>query len=235
MSEINKRFSALLDNNNDRNFKKNQKQEKYMNSNSFKSESKHTKRYDKNTETYLNRNDNLFSQFLRKDNIKEKIHMYNAIENLNDFPILLEEKSYKEYESKQENINFLNALNNNEIKIETQTKNIPDGWVISKFDEKSRKIIKEYGKNTYINKNLTSLEIMEMIAYKYYVWEKKYIDTWGQDEYEKMYKFSNYDYNYFDKLDEKYEEEMEIYYRENNYDSSYSNSDYETNDDYYEY
>ena len=49
-----------------------------------------------------------------------------------------------------------------------------------------------------------------------------------------MYKFPNYDYRYFDKLDEKHEEEMAIYYRENNYDCCYNNSDYEMNDDYYE-
>ena len=29
---------------------------------------------------------------------------------------------------------------------------------------------------------------------------------WGYDTWEKMYRFPNYDYEYFDKLDELYEE-----------------------------
>ena len=32
---------------------------------------------------------------------------------------------------------------------------------------------------------------------------------WGYDTWEKMYRFQNYDYEYFDKLDEEYERMME--------------------------
>jgi hypothetical protein len=42
-----------------------------------------------------------------------------------------------------------------------------------------------------------------------------------------MFRFPNYDYEYFDKLDEKYEEEMEKWRNENNSDSD--------NDNYYSY
>jgi len=38
---------------------------------------------------------------------------------------------------------------------------------------------------------------------------KEYIENWGYDEWEKLYRFPNYDYEYFDKLDEKYEREMQ--------------------------
>ena len=39
--------------------------------------------------------------------------------------------------------------------------------------------------------------------------EEKYINDWGYHEYEKMFISPNYDPEYFDKLDAKYEEEME--------------------------
>ena len=55
--------------------------------------------------------------------------------------------------------------------------------------------------------------------------KEKYIESWGEDEYEKMFMFPNYDYEYFDKLDEKYEKEMEKL-EENEY--------YEEYNDYYE-
>jgi len=55
--------------------------------------------------------------------------------------------------------------------------------------------------------------------------KEKYIQSWGEDEYEKMFMFPNYDYEYFDKLDEKYEKEMEKL-EENEY--------YEEYNDYYE-
>jgi hypothetical protein len=57
-------------------------------------------------------------------------------------------------------------------------------------------------------------------------WEsdrKKYIELYGYDNYETVFKFKNYDYHYFDKLDHQY--------RINNYytvddDSNYSEDDY---------
>jgi hypothetical protein len=241
MSVNKNRFAALLDNNNDvRNFKNNveSKDRCEKKSNEFKLQANNNN-HDLNNKRSLYKdhyyNDNKSNHFLKKDIIEEKTHTYNAIENKIDFPVLLENKIQKELSIEDgKNIDFLTALNNNEVKIEKITKKIQDGWVIRRFDNENRKIIKEYGKNTYISKTLNSMELMEMIVNKYEEWKKRYIDTWGEDQYEKIYKFPNYDYGYFDTLDEKYEEEMAIYYRENNYDSSCSNSDYETNDDYYE-
>jgi hypothetical protein len=34
---------------------------------------------------------------------------------------------------------------------------------------------------------------------------------WGYEEWEKMFRFPNYDYEYFDKLDELYENDMNNY------------------------
>lgn len=37
----------------------------------------------------------------------------------------------------------------------------------------------------------------------------EYINNWGYDEWEKLFRFPNHDYYYFDRLDELYEEELE--------------------------
>ena len=50
--------------------------------------------------------------------------------------------------------------------------------------------------------------IMKALDDLYQNWKKDYINTWGQDDYENNYLFPNYDYEYFDKLDDKYEWEM---------------------------
>jgi hypothetical protein len=52
---------------------------------------------------------------------------------------------------------------------------------------------------------------------------QEYIDAWGYDEWEHMYRFPNYDYDYFDKLDEKYEREIQRQEESNdtNYDMGY--------------
>jgi hypothetical protein len=60
-----------------------------------------------------------------------------------------------------------------------------------------------------------------------YFYEKRkseYIDNWGEDEWEQMFTFPNYDYHYFDKLDEIYEK--------NNveYDYEYENEEYEVDE-----
>ena len=49
---------------------------------------------------------------------------------------------------------------------------------------------------------------MKALVDLYENWKQDYINTWGQEEYEHRYLFPNYDYEYFDKLDEEYEYEM---------------------------
>ena len=50
--------------------------------------------------------------------------------------------------------------------------------------------------------------IMKALVDLYENWKENYINTWGQEEYERQYLFPNYDYEYFDKLDEIYELEL---------------------------
>ena len=52
-------------------------------------------------------------------------------------------------------------------------------------------------------------EVFKKLEELYEKRTNKYIELWGYDEWERMFMFSNYDYQYFDKLDKKYAEEME--------------------------
>lgn len=50
--------------------------------------------------------------------------------------------------------------------------------------------------------------IMNKLVELYETWKANYIHLWGYDDYENNYKFPNYDYEYFDKLDYVYEMEL---------------------------
>ena len=54
----------------------------------------------------------------------------------------------------------------------------------------------------------TPAEIMSALNDNYERWKSEYIEEYGYDEYERNYRFQDWDYEYFDKLDEKYEAEM---------------------------
>lgn len=51
-------------------------------------------------------------------------------------------------------------------------------------------------------------EIMTALNDRYEQWKAEYIEEFGWDEYDRHYRFPNYDYEYFDKLDDQYDKEM---------------------------
>jgi hypothetical protein len=104
------------------------------------------------------------------------------------------------------------------------------GWALFTYDKETKKtsmIEKQIIRNE--QNSLSELDItynvFDSLANLHENRRQEYIDNWGEDEYEKMFIFPNYDYEYFDKLDEKYEEEMRKY-------NTAVNQQYD--DDYYE-
>jgi len=92
--------------------------------------------------------------------------------------------------------------------------NLEPGWLLLKHDRKTHTTIWK-SNDIY---DLAAIEqtpdelawdaLDELIA----LHEKRtndFIDTWGYEEWERTFRFPNYDYEYFDKLDELYEEELE--------------------------
>jgi hypothetical protein len=96
--------------------------------------------------------------------------------------------------------------------------NIPYGCVLIKRCTKNNKMIlkydQEYESEENYKKNqkeekLYEDEIIKSLVILHLKRKQEYIDNWGQDEYESTFLFPYYDYNYFDKLDAIYEEEIE--------------------------
>lgn len=80
-------------------------------------------------------------------------------------------------------------------------------------------------------------EIMKALADKYDKWKAEYIRDYGIDDYEHNFRFPGYDYEYFDKLDEAWDLELQAQQeledekeREQNeeydYDELYTSKDY---------
>jgi len=96
-------------------------------------------------------------------------------------------------------------------------------------------IEKEGGRKTSESKLRASAppaDILKKLVDLYNIWKTDYINKWGYDDYDRTFRFPNYDYEYFDKLDEIYEyeqfklmekemekeREAEIEYYDNSYD-----------------
>jgi hypothetical protein len=92
--------------------------------------------------------------------------------------------------------------------------NLEPGWLLLKHDRKTHTTVwksNEIYDLAPIEKTPDELAwdaLDELIA----LHEKRtndFIDTWGYEEWERTFRSPNYDYEYFDKLNELYEEELE--------------------------
>jgi hypothetical protein len=190
----------------------------------------------------------------RRFNMENKIRKtkedeIKTITNKDNFPQLkLINSCQKEFNPLVEanNIYFNKLLNiedssikNDKNKTDTEKEEcIPDGCVCIKFDKKENKHIWLYGKNIINNQekqmdNKDDSEnpyiVMSRVTQLHKRRRSEHIRKWGIDEYEKMFMFPNYDYDYYDKLDEYYEP----YYNTNQYDNQYHNQYDNQYDDLY--
>ncbi len=98
--------------------------------------------------------------------------------------------------------------------VDSDLLNLKPGWLLLKHDRKTHTTVwksNELFNSDPVEKTPDELAwdaLDELIA----LHEKRtndFIDTWGYEEWERTFRFPNYDYEYFDKLDELYEEELE--------------------------
>lgn len=88
------------------------------------------------------------------------------------------------------------------------------GWVLLKYDRKTHTTIMKSNEAptiASIEKTDDDLawEALEAVVSLYENRTNEYIDNWGYEDWERTFMFPNYDYEYFDKLDALYEEELE--------------------------
>jgi hypothetical protein len=130
-----------------------------------------------------------------------------------------------QYAAKLKNIQPMNETKN-------QEEIIDPGWVCLRVDPTNkRKIVWEYGPKIYTDtdRNKQELEthvkvdVLHKILDSREKQKQQYIELWGEEEYEKKYGYNNDVAEYFEKLDEEYEEEMEKIQEENNILDEYEN------------
>ena len=168
---------------------------------------------------------NIFENEYEKQN-KLKLKKEQELLNIDNFPQLITVTN-KDKEKNIDNIptflekiktNVLKNQDKNEEQIEFEQLN--PGWMVIKMDKETNKITMKEKKIIKNENPVYDLDVkhnvFEALATLYENRKNTYIDNWGEDEYDKMFICPNYDYYYFDKLDEKYEKEMSKY--NNDYD-----------------
>uniref|UniRef100_A0A6C0ES71 Uncharacterized protein n=1 Tax=viral metagenome TaxID=1070528 RepID=A0A6C0ES71_9ZZZZ len=216
----NNRFSSLIDESIDN-------KDKYRN-----------KTFDKNVK---NTRDDRSYNFNSARNIERKLHLdmlekekkQLAIKEslkVENFPQLIScenNMSNKFTDNSNNSNNSNNTQNTNnqtfleKLKLEKQlqeTKNdledkVDPGWVLLKKSKDSNKIVIKYGMKTIVEENTTN-NVFNTLVEINENFKQKYIDLWGEEEYENKFLFPNYDYEYFDRLDELYEKEMDLLHKE---------------------
>jgi hypothetical protein len=138
--------------------------------------------------------------------------------SLDNFPELMAQE-IDTNKQQANSVSFLDKLNVEIIKeednnVDVDFKNLKPGWQSIKRDLKTGETIiksKSIVQSNY--KEKTDLEITYILLNRLsYLHEKRtndYIDKWGKDEWENVFRFPNYDYEYFEKLDELTEAELE--------------------------
>ena len=156
-----------------------------------------------------------------------------SLDSLTAFPILQKTITTTKTESnnneKNQSITFIEAMKtkNNETPSEkiTTDDDVPPGCVCIKYDKISKKTVWIYGKNTTsITNEKSGLEeneepcvVFQRLVDLHQGRKYNHISKWGIDEYEKMFLYQNYDYDYFDNLDDHIQQDMEKYYQNNTY------------------
>ena len=217
--------------------------EKPNDKNKYSNNTPNTKYYNRDSysNSYSNRRSNernqktqIFDEEKRKN--KQKIDMENNLK-IENFPELMNrDKVNKSVDnSSKESITFLEKLkiqntpNNN---LTNNDDNVEPGWVLLKKEKGTNKTIVKYGFHKECNSQNFTENVLNSLVEMNEKRKKEYIDLWGEDEYEKMFLFPNYDYDYFNRLDELYEEEMETQYQE---ELERENMNEYTNNGYFEY
>ena len=162
-------------------------------------------------------------KYEKEEKERKMLELEKSLNDKSSFPELCSKKE-KETDNNKENTSFIETLKKVTEKKEEYKEVIKPGWVQLTSSNNITNFV--YGEKT--TKEIYKpdfYDVVEVLTHKYYSWKNEYINNWGEDEYEKMYISPDYDYNYFDKLDEKYEYEN-AKENENSYVEDYMDYDY---------
>lgn len=183
-------------------------------------------------------------RLIEEKNIKqqaEKVKNEKLTESLSidNFPELFSKIQIKESSSTY--TSFLDKLNasvntkknknnnDNDHVIDEEYENLKPGWMIIKKDLLTRQTkmkMKPYLTSLDVKPEKSqqeiSYDVLNALCELHENRTKKYIELYGYDNWEKTFIFTNYDYEWVDKLDEQYEEEIKskLVYIENEYEDN---------------
>jgi hypothetical protein len=181
---------------------------------------------------------------------QKEAEFIKSLDNLTAFPILQKTTTTKseynnnENNEKNQSITFIEAMKTQKKQIRsekiTTDDDVPPGCVCIKYDKISKKTVWIYGKNTAssianeksgLEENEEPCVVFQRLVDLHQGRKYNHISKWGIDEYEKMFLYQNYDYDYFDNLDDHIQQDMEKYYQNNTYNLHNYNNDSD-NDNY---
>jgi len=170
---------------------------------------------------------------LKKQKEEEESLKESNFPQLHNELTLKKEKVY-EPQLKTPVVSFIDKLKKDTLKEEKNKEEeepVEPGWVCITISPTNRRnLIYKYGKSLHEQEQekekekeqSTPIDVLNALVALHEKRKNEYIQLWGEEEYERMFRMPNYDYEYFDRLDEKYEEEMEALEKEKyDYDEEY--------------
>lgn len=144
---------------------------------------------------------NFKTKEIEKEKTQQKIENNEA-----NFPSLIDDNNV--IKSNQIKVSYGSILRNEEKskKKQTKEKKLKKGWVQLGLNCETELKYEIQTKEEDLNEYLYFIDCMVNL-YDHQKLEK--IEILGEENYERNFKFSNYDYEYFDKLDEKYQDDLE--------------------------
>ena len=218
------RFAILSEDINNNTNNRNNSNNRNSNNYSSNSNNSNNNNYSSNSNNYSSNNRNNYF----KDNSCKK-YFNNKKENEGKpiqsiLNITLSEENFPKLINITENTTnngktYLNMLKTSKIiKKEEKKEIIKPGWIKLKLQPKTRAIIITTSPfdneiNEYNKIQEEAFSVLDALVNLHEKRTNEYINNWGYDEWEKMFIFPNYDYDYFDRLDEieqqEFEEELE--------------------------
>jgi hypothetical protein len=138
------------------------------------------------------------------------------------------------YTSFSEKLKSEIIANNSEKVEDSDYKILMPGWTLIKRDTTTNKIItkKKDPLEVFRIDNSEKVNILNDLVELHEKRNNEYIDMWGCEEWEHMFRFPNYDYNYFEKLDELYYQEIDNEESEDDEEYDEYTTDYDTFNNY---
>jgi hypothetical protein len=181
-----------------------------------------------------------------KEKKEEKLKAENLTKlmTLENFPDLVktvkkEELLQNNYISFVDKVNFVVLKKTDEIELnneEIEIQNILPGWCMIKKDKLKNKIIKiiKESKTKQIFEIKSALDNLCDLHKKR---TEQYIKMWGYYDWEKTFRSPTWDYEYFDRLDQEYEEQEEEIERlkEENFEDIEYLTDYDKHNNYWKH